>query len=141
MTSSSGAMNENGTRSKDGGCCGFGARANWSGINIAAMVIGFVLFWPIGLFLLYWIISGHNVADLGARFAKKWNGFTGQGRARSHHTDNEFFNQFQQTQFDRIREIKEEIKDRAHRFAEFRTEAKRRADKEEFRRFMDDAPS
>jgi hypothetical protein len=41
-----------------GGCC---KKGNWSGMNIAAMVIGFVLFWPIGLVLLYWNISGRDI--------------------------------------------------------------------------------
>lgn len=141
MTSSPGVMNENGTRHKAGGCCGFGAKANWSGINIAAMVIGFVLFWPLGLFMLYWILTGRNASDIGDRLAEKWRSFKGHERAGSRHTDNEFFNEFEQTQFDRIREIKDEIKDRARRFREFRADAKRRADEEEFRRFMDDSPS
>ena len=56
-------------------------------------------------------------------------------------TGNQVFNEYQQTQFDRIREIKDEIKERARRFADFRSDAKRRADEEEFRRFMDDSPS
>ena len=141
MTSTTGVMNENGTRYKGGSCCGFGANANWSGINIAAMVIGFVVFWPIGLFMLYWILKGRNVADVGNRIAEKWHDASPRERTATSRFDNEVFNEFQQTQYDRIREIKDEIKDRSRRFAEFRSDAKRRADKEEFNRFMDDSPS
>ena len=54
--------------------------------------------------------------------------------------DNVVFNEYQQTQYDRIREIKEEIKSRANRFSEFRMDAKRRADQEEFNRFMASGP-
>ena len=36
-------------RFRKGGCC---SKGNWSGFNIAAMVIGFVLFWPLGLVVL-----------------------------------------------------------------------------------------
>ncbi len=141
MTSSSSTMNDSGNQYSHRGCCGFGGKSNWSGINIAAMVIGFVLFWPIGLFFLYWIMSGRNVLDLRSEMAEKWQQFKG-GESRSKGgTDNEVFNEYQQTQYDRIREIKEEIKSRARRFAEFRSTAKRRADEEEFRRFMDDTPS
>ena len=50
------------------------------------------------------------------------------------------FNEFQQTQYDRINEIKHEIKTRSERFNEFRSDAKRRADKEEFDRFMANSP-
>ena len=141
MTSSTSTMNDNGSQYKKGGCCGFGSKANWSGINIAAMVIGFVLFWPIGLFLLYWIMTGRDVMDLRADLSHKWQQFKGGSSAKTAGTDNEIFNEYQQTQHDRIREIKEEIKNRASRFAEFRSAAKRRADEEEFRRFMDDNPS
>ena len=55
-------------------------------------------------------------------------------------TDNVVFNEYQQTQYDRVNEIKEEIKVRAKRFYEFRSDAKRRADAEEFNNFMSNSP-
>ncbi len=141
MTSSSATMNDNGTHGNGGRCCGFGGSANWSFPNIVAMVIGFVLFWPIGLFILYWILTGRSVTDMRSHFAEKWHRFKGHDTGEAKGTDNQVFNEYQQTQYDRIREIKDEIKERARRFAEFRSDAKRRADEEEFRRFMDDTPS
>ena len=141
MTCSSATMNNNGSHNKGSGCCGFGAGANWSVTNIVAMVIGFVLFWPLGLFMLYWIFKGRDVMDLRRHLAEKWNRFKGNEGTEANGTDNQVFNEYQQTQYDRIREIKDEIKERARRFAQFRSDAKRRADEEEFRRFMDDSPS
>ena len=141
MTSSSSTMSGSDTQHKKGGCCGSGGKANWSGVNIAAMVIGFVLWWPIGLFLLFWILTGHEVLNLPADLAEKWHQFKGDQSSKTAVTDNDVFNDYQQTQYDRIREIKEEIKSRARRFTEFRSAAKRRADEEEFRQFMDDKPS
>ena len=141
MTSSTAAMNNNGSHNKGTGCCGFGASANWSVSNIAAMVIGFVLFWPLGLFMLYWIFKGRDVREMRGHFAQKWHRFKGNEGSDARGTDNQVFNEYQQTQYDRIREIKDEIKERARRFAEFRSDAKRRADEEEFRRFMDDSPA
>ncbi len=121
-----------------GACC---ATGNWSGLNIAAMVIGFVAFWPLGLFLLYWNISGRDVRDLPEAIRDKWNGFKSRScRCEAGQTGNSVFEEFQQTQYDRIREIKEEIKNRAQRFSEFRSEAKRRADEKEFREFMSNKP-
>ena len=141
MTSSTAAMNNNGTRDRGSGCCGFGAGANWSVTNIVAMVIGFVLFWPLGLFMLYWIFKGRDVTELGRHIGEKWHRCKGKKGTEAGGTDNQVFNEYQQTRYDRIREIKDEIKERARRFAEFRSDAKRRADEEEFRRFMDDSPS
>ena len=140
MTSSTATMNNNGARDKGDRCCGIGSSAIWSVSNIVAMVIGFVLFWPLGLFVLYWILKGRNVTDMRSHLSEKWNRFKGKESGASG-TDNQVFNEYQQTQYDRIREIKDEIKERARRFAEFRSDAKRRADEEEFRRFMDDSPA
>ena len=67
-----------------------------------------------------------------------WNG--NEGFSKDARSDNVVFNEFQQTQYDRIREIRDEIKERSRRFAQFRANAKRRADEEEFNRFMGDAP-
>jgi len=113
------------------------SKANWSGFNIAAMVVSFVFFWPIGLLVLFWILSGREARELPAAIADKWRGFrAGSGEGSS----NVVFNDFQQTQYDRINEIKHEIKQRAERFNAFREDVKRRADQEEFNRFMADSP-
>jgi len=111
-------------------------------MNIAVMVIGFVLFWPAGLFLLYWNLTGRPVSELPDAIRGLWYRITGNFRDHNgrQDSDNIVFNEYQQTQYDRIREIKDEIKKRADRFSEFRQGAKRRADEEEFNRFMSDAP-
>ncbi|MFK8076188.1 MAG: DUF2852 domain-containing protein [Granulosicoccus sp.] len=123
--------------SRCGGAMGKGAR--WNGVNIAAMVVGFVFFWPVGLVVLFWIMSGRQVQELPGAIKEQWARMFGKGDAVEA-VDNVVFNEYQQTQYDRIREIKEEIKSRANRFSEFRMDAKRRADQEEFNRFMASGP-
>lgn len=115
-------------------------RGNWSGSNIAVMVVGFVLFWPLGLLALYWILNGRDVLAMGRKLSNRkwWPQFKAEEEA-AEFTDNAVFNEYQQTQLDRVREIRDEIKARRERFGEFRSEAQRRADEEEFRRFMDGA--
>ena len=122
------------------GCC---AKGNWSPLNIATMVVGFVLFWPVGLVVLYWNIAGRNVKDLPQAVQEKWTDLTQGGlfnnMSNSSHdngSDNSVFNEFQQTQYDRIREIKDEIKNRARNFRDYRADTKRREDESEFRDFM-----
>ncbi len=140
MSSSNGStIDQSSNRSRGQGCGGWGKKGNWSGFNIAAMVLGFVFFWPIGLFILWWIISGRNVRDLPEKIREQWASFKG-GNSRHTRSENVVFDEFQQTQYDRIYEIKEEIKERSKRFRNFREDAKRRADEEEFNRFMSDAP-
>lgn len=115
----------------------------WSGINIVVMVLGFVMFWPLGLVVLAWILAGRDVRDLPAAIKARWDQFFGGSSVESRFmagSDNIVFNEYQQTQYDRISEIKNEIRERARRFRDFSTDAKRRADQEEFDRFMSNAP-
>lgn len=122
-------------------CCGFsGRQGNWSGRNIAAMVVGFILFWPIGLILLYWNITGRDVRELPAAIRGMWSKATGRGTSGLATQDNVVFREYQQTQYDRIRDIKSEIEERARRFKAFREEARRRRDEDEFNRFMASSP-
>jgi len=116
----------------------FGRKGSWTGYNIAAMVLGFVFFWPVGLVILYWIIRGRDVRDLPAAAREKWSAFFGSTDRRG---GNIVFEEYQQTQYDRIREIKAEIKERSRRFADFREDAQRRADQEEFNQFMASSPT
>lgn len=122
--------------------CGntMGKNARWSGINIAAMVVGFVFFWPVGLLVLFWIMSGRQVQELPGAIREQWGRMFGNSSESAGTEDNVIFNEYQQTQYDRIREIKEEIKTRSGRFGEFRMNAKRRADQEEFNSFMAGGP-
>ena len=118
-------------------------KSNWSAMNIAAMVLGFVFFWPVGLVIVLWIVSGRNVQDLPQAVANLWHQVIEQingGGEKVSGSANVVFNDYQQTQYDRIREIKDEIKERARRFGDFRSAAKRRADEAEFDEFMSRAP-
>lgn len=118
---------------------------NWSALNIAAMVLAFVIFWPIGLLVLFSNMSGRDVRDLPQWIRELWAGMKAgcswsNGYRGSSYSENEVFNEYQQTQYDRIDEIAEEIKARAKRFREFRDNLKRRAQEDEFNHFMADNP-
>jgi hypothetical protein len=114
---------------------------HWSGANIAAMVLGFLVFPPLGFIALLWTIMGRPIQDLPAWVRDTWVRFFGSGNARtSNESDNIVFDEYQQTQYDRIREIKEEIKRRAEAFRAFRFDAKRRQDQKEFEDFMASNP-
>lgn len=146
MTSSSENTFDQVNGQSRGQCCFGSRRANWSGLNIFAMVLGFVFFWPIGLLVLYWILKGREVQELPREAQNQWSRMSASWRGKQSHGasgsgDNEMFNEYQQTQYDRIREIRDEIRERARRFSDFRSNAKRRADEEEFRRFMADSPA
>lgn len=130
---------KNGDWDSSAGRCGT-HRARWSGFNIAGMVLGFVFFWPVGLIILGWILSGKNVQELPGAIRQLWSTVFDKSDDSASKNGNTVFHDYQQTQYDRIREIKEEIKARSHRFSEFRSDVKRRADQEEFDRFMASSP-
>lgn len=84
---------------------------------------------------------GRPIQELPAWVRDTWARVFRGGNARaSHESDNIVFNDYQQTQYDRIREIKEEIKNRAEAFRTFRFDAKRRQDQKEFEEFMASNP-
>ncbi|MET0065314.1 MAG: DUF2852 domain-containing protein [Candidatus Thiodiazotropha sp.] len=117
-------------------------RGHWSGANLVAMVLGFVIFPPLGFAVLVWTILGHPIQELPGWVRDKWQHFFGGRRSQPYQdSENIIFNEFQQTQHDRIREIKEEIRKRAEAFKAFRFDAKRRQDQAEFDEFMARKPS
>lgn len=123
--------------------CGMGmcGRGHWSGANIAAMVLGFIIFPPLGLVVLAWTILGHPIQELPGWVRNKWNQlFRSHSAGSKNDSDNSVFNDFQQTQYDRIQEIKEEIRKRADAFRNYRDNKKRRQDQQEFDDFMSAKP-
>jgi len=106
------------------------------------MIFAFIVAWPIGLFILFWICSGRDVRELFSSAKAFWvkNFGSDENFGTPENTDNVVFNEYQQTQYDRVNEIKEEIKVRRKRFYDFRSDVKRRADAEEFNSFMSNGP-
>ncbi len=119
----------------------------WTPPNTIATVLAFVFFGPLGLFVLAWVLSGRDVVELPGAARRLWASVSGDrdgwfdrfGSERIR-TGNAVFDDYQRTQLDRIREIREELRTRTRRFEEFRASAQRRADEEEFQRFMASAP-
>ncbi len=129
--------NDSSVKQRSKGC----GNSNWSAINIAAMVGSFLIFWPLGLFMVYWICTGRNALELPELVKNQVQRFKGQSLSSSGNgSDNSMFNEYQQTQYDRIREIKQEIQERSKRFHAFRDEQKRKKDEEEFNLFMTLSP-
>ena len=112
----------------------------WTPMSIALMVLGFVLFWPIGLAILFGIMAGIKPTALPGRMAAWFDGMKGQMshpfETKATHTGNRVFDEYQQTQMDRIEEIKAEVKDRSDRFNRFKGDEERQRQQDQFDRFM-----
>jgi hypothetical protein len=105
------------------------------------MVLGFIIFPPLGFVVLVWALMGRRIQDLPAWVREKWHQFFPVTRSAAYNdSDNVVFNEYQQTQYDRIREIRDEIGRRAEAFRTFRADAKKRKDQKEFEEFMSTNP-
>lgn len=123
-----------------GASCGKG---HWSATNIFAMVLGFILFAPLGFAVLLWSLAGHPIEELPGWLRDKWRqlkGHTGHAGHCRHGSDNVVFDEYQQAQHDRIDEIRDEIRRRGEAFRDFRSDSKRRQDQAEFEAFMSTSP-
>lgn len=112
----------------------------WSATNIVAMVLGFIVFAPLGLAILLWSVAGRPVEELPGWLRDMWRQLRGHKDWGKRGGDNTVFDEYQQAQHDRIDEIKEEIRRRAEAFRDFRADANRRRDREEFDAFMGTNP-
>lgn len=113
------------------------SKGHWSWANITAMVLGFIVFPILGLAILLWTILGNPIQDLPSWARKKWQQLLSiRSTVENKETDNSVFNEYQQTQYESIRRMKDKITRREGAFRTFREAEKRREDQKEFDAFM-----
>ena len=124
----------------------------WKPVEVLAMVLGFIVFWPIGLAVLGWKIwqkrSGYR-GDILSFGREKWasraqwaagrwgfaaNPFSGFGGAYS--TGNLAFDEWRAAELARLEEEYRRIAAAEREFAEYMDNLRRARDREEFERFM-----
>ena len=121
-------------------------RPAWTPATIALMVIGFMVFWPLGLAMLAYIIWGDRLEGFkrdanratdgifagcrrGADKAHRW----GHGSAR---TGNVAFDDWREKELARLDEERRKLDEMREEFDEYARELRRAKDQEEFDRFM-----
>lgn len=116
------------------------ARSRWSALNIVLMVLGFALFWPLGLAMLAYIVWGDEIlkmvddakAQIGSlKTSRPVAGFSGLGG-----TGNVAFDEYRERELKRIEEERRRVETMRGEFETFLREMHRAKDKEEFDRFM-----
>lgn len=123
---------------------GNGLRARWSPWEVAAMVAGFVVFWPLGLLALFlkwkngemwrgaadskapW--TGFRVSEFPGWMQQFGSGFRGSGNAA--------FDDYRREQLKRLEEERRRLEEEQQAFREFVEKVRRAKDQEEFNRFM-----
>lgn len=121
-------------------------RPAWTPATIALMVIGFMVFWPLGLAMLAYIIWGDRLEGFkrdvnratdgvfagcrrGADKAQRW----GHGSVR---TGNVAFDDWRDKELERLAEERRKLDETLAEFDEYARELRRAKDQDEFDRFM-----
>ena len=121
-------------------------RPAWTPATIALMVIGFMVFWPLGLAMLAYIVWGDRLDGFkrdvnratdgifagcrrGSDKAARW----GHGSAR---TGNVAFDDWREKELARLDEERQRLDEAREEFESYARELRRAKDQEEFDRFM-----
>jgi len=137
--------------------CGVG---RWSMFEIVAMVLGFIVFWPIGLAILgfkIWQRKTGYPGDLQTAAQAKWREARGMmsnsikpsgpwtsqvwGSRRGFApftTGNSAFDEWKAAELARLEEERRKLQDAHNEFAAFLDNIRRAKDREEFERFMNE---
>ena len=120
-------------------------RPAWTPATIALMVIGFMVFWPLGLAMLAYIIWGDRLDGFKRDANRMTDGiFAGCRRSadkahrwgHSARTGNVAFDDWRDKELERLAEERKKLDDALAEFDEYARELRLAKDQEEFDRFM-----
>jgi hypothetical protein len=114
-------------------------------MNIVLMIVGFAVFWPLGLAMLAWIIWGDEIGARTQELKSQFRSFSGRTSsyrsgpaAWSGRTGNLAFDDYREREMKRLDEERRKLDGMKAEFETFVTELRRVKDQEEFDRFMQD---
>jgi len=118
----------------------FCGRGRWTALNVVLMIIGFAVFWPLGLAMLAWMIWGDEISAKAEEMKGQFRTFT--DRAPSFRTGpfrdtgNVAFDEYRAAELKRLEEERRKLDEMRAEFEGFVTELRRVKDQEDFDRFM-----
>ena len=118
-------------------------RPAWTPVTIALMIIGFMVFWPLGLAMIAYIIWGDRLeqfkTDVNAATDRASNMFQ-RGNYRmggmTSRTGNVAFDDWREAELKRLHEQRLELDSMRAQFDDYSRELRRAKDEEEFKLFM-----
>jgi len=118
-------------------------KPGWSPINTILMIVGFIVFFPLGLAMLAWNIMGHRwgsmKSDFGHSFSVQRNWTRGAGNwdaPVSSKTGNVAFDEYRTAELARLEEERRKIDDMRKDFDDHINNLRRARDQEEFNNFL-----
>jgi len=120
------------------------ARGRWTALNIVLMIIGFAVFWPLGLAMLAWIIWGDQIAGKAGEMKEQFKSFSERAPSFAQNaasgfrgrTGNAAFDEYREQELKRLDEERRKLEAMRAEFETFVSELRRVKDQEEFDRFM-----
>lgn len=119
-------------------------KPEWSPLSIALMVVGFIVFWPLGLAMLAYILWGERFGgsavkaqayvDRGASWMKSFKQKTARESGYSS-SGNEAFDGYRREQLQRLEEERRRLDDEVAEFHDYLRNLRRARDREEFDAF------
>lgn len=117
-------------------------RPDWTPATVALMVLGFMVFWPLGLAMLAYILFGQRFQGFKqtANAAADDMLFKCRGRHRRHRSyqdsGNVAFDDWRRAELDRLAEEQRKLDEMRDEFESYVRELRRAKDQDEFDRFM-----
>lgn len=127
-------------------------KPQWGPLTIALMVLGFIIWWPLGLAMLAYILWGENFGGSAEKaqgwvsrqkaWARETCGPNGNHRHGSRHSSgNAAFDEYRAEQLKRLDEERKRLDEEINAFHEYMRNLRMAKDREEFDRFMGDRNS
>lgn len=126
-------------------------KPQWSPLTIALMVVGFIVFWPLGLAVLGYILWGEKFGGSPEKAQAYWNkgkSWIGANKPRHHHfsnrsygmnsSGNAAFDEYRAEQLKRLEEERARLDAEIDAFHEYMVNLNKAKDREEFDRFMNE---
>ena len=123
-------------------------KPQWGPLTIALMVLGFVVWPPLGFIVLGYIIWGEYLggsAEKASSFVNRGRQFARENRGRWHHngfrnsaSGNAAFDDYREEQLRRLDEERRRLDEEINAFHEHMANLRKARDREEFDRFMRD---
>jgi hypothetical protein len=121
-------------------------KPQWGPLTIALMVLGFVVWWPLGLAMLAYILWGEmfggsqEKAEAWINKSRSWcrdNNHRHSGHGRwGYSSGNAAFDDYRTEQLKRLDEERKRLDGEIHEFHEYMRNLRMARDREEFDRFM-----
>lgn len=116
-------------------------RPAWTPATIALMVVGFIVFWPLGLAMLAYILWGDRLGEFKGGWNKTGKNLFGSCRkhGRRHgfeRTGNIAFDEWRDKELERLAQERRKLEELREEFDTYAQELRRAKDQHEFDRFM-----